>query len=83
MVGGAIPPAPAVPASTRIPARLKRVGNTVHAGISSSALLSRLLNLAQIEDTEKVLHIQYDQMKGMNAGIEQIKRNNEQVELHD
>ena len=31
LVDGAIPPAPAVPASTRISARLKRVGNTVHA----------------------------------------------------
>ena len=30
LVGGAILPAPAVPASTRISARLKRVGNTVH-----------------------------------------------------
>ena len=30
LAGGSIPPAPAVPASTRISATLKRVGNTVH-----------------------------------------------------
>ena len=30
LVGGAIPPAPAVAASTRMSARMKRVGNTVH-----------------------------------------------------
>ena len=31
LAGVIIPPAPAVPASTRISARLPRVGNTVHA----------------------------------------------------
>ena len=30
LAGGAIPPAPAVPASTRISARLQRARNTVH-----------------------------------------------------
>ena len=30
LVGGAVPPAPVVPTSTRISARLKRAGNAVH-----------------------------------------------------
>ena len=41
MTGGAIPPAPAIPASTRISASLKLVGTTIYAGIGVIGAESR------------------------------------------